>query len=179
MSPRQYTKVYPVTFNGINYRSATEGKWAVFLEELQIPHVYEPEGYRLPSQSYKPDFLLLEQNVFIEIKPSLPTEDEEQKAEELARVTGQDVFIFYGPPLIAKNGGIGYNPHGYRDEQYFFCECPTCGKIEVVMYGLINELSCRCSTEGDPGNKSKNLVEAATKALRYQFSNWSPRNNNA
>jgi len=127
-----------------------------------VPFAFEPEGYKLPSGFYCPDFWLPEQGVFVEIKPTKPIEEEETKAQELSLATGRKVFIFYGLPL--DKGGIGFDSDGYTDTDFYFSECPTCGLVEIVWAGLINNLSCRCSTEGNPGNESSNLLSAAQLA---------------
>lgn len=160
---------FVVTYKGINYRSKTEGQWAVFLDTLNIPFSPEPGGYKLPSGPYSPDFWLPEQGVFVEIKPTKPTQEEEDKAQELASTTGYRVFIFYGLPLDyvhshANVGAYGYDPEGYTDREFQFTECPTCGLIEIVLFGLINNLSCRCSTDGSPGNESDKLRAAEQKS---------------
>lgn len=177
MSNRQYSiKAFPVTYKGINYQSSLEGRWAVFLDTLKVPFSPQPDGFRLPSGGYAPDFWLPEQGVFVEIKPTKPTPDEEKKAEELAFATRYPVFVFYGLPLDSKRGGISFDPEGYSDEDYYFTECPTCGIVEIVWAGLINNLSCKHSTDGNPNYESEKLTESANKARRFKFENsWNPR----
>jgi hypothetical protein len=68
-------KAIPTSYESVLYRSRLEARWAIFLTELDINFQYEPEGYRLESGYYLPDFWLPdidedEGGAFLEIKPS-------------------------------------------------------------------------------------------------------------
>jgi hypothetical protein len=56
----------PTTFNGIKYRSRLEARWAEFLANRNIDFEYEPEW----PGSYRPDFLLTDFSVYVEVKPA-------------------------------------------------------------------------------------------------------------
>lgn len=65
-------KVLPTCYQGQNFRSRLEARWAVFFDYLSIKWVYEPEGYDLGDGVwYLPDFYLSDFNhgVFAEVKP--------------------------------------------------------------------------------------------------------------
>jgi hypothetical protein len=67
----------------------------VFLDHMRHDWTYEPEGFQLPSVWYLPDFHLTKMDVFIEIKPSEPTEREKQIAREMTE-GGRNYVLFYG-----------------------------------------------------------------------------------
>ncbi|MGV3730348.1 MAG: hypothetical protein ACO1NN_06270 [Sphingopyxis sp.] len=97
-------RVLPTVYNGIQYRSRCEARWAVVFDELGWQHHYEIEGFHLKSGSYLPDFFLPEHDAFFEVKGQTPTYLEKRLADELAASTQRIVLISHGPP----------NPH--RDE---------------------------------------------------------------
>jgi hypothetical protein len=66
-------KLKPIetAYNGLRFRSRLEARWAVFFDALNIKYLYEPEGFDLGDDiRYLPDFWLIEQQCWIEIKPS-------------------------------------------------------------------------------------------------------------
>lgn len=88
---------------GYLFRSRLEARWAVFLETLQLQWRYEPEGFRLPSGPYLPDFLLElwgegGRGYWVEIKPTDPTDREKCLVRELAESTGRNSYIVAGEP---------------------------------------------------------------------------------
>lgn len=58
-------------YNGYRFRSRLEARWAVFFDQLQVPYLYESEGFVVRGKHYLPDFYLPEQMAFVEIKPTL------------------------------------------------------------------------------------------------------------
>jgi len=59
------------SYNGYKFRSRLEARWARFFDVAGIKYQHEPEGYWVSNIPYLPDFLLLEHDVFLEIKPPL------------------------------------------------------------------------------------------------------------
>lgn len=51
-------KAIPTKYNGIEFRSRLEARWAVFFDQLNIKWFYEYEGYETPYGNYLPDFWL-------------------------------------------------------------------------------------------------------------------------
>ena len=101
MIEAQAIKAIPATYNGVQFRSRTEARWAVFFDALGVRWEYEHEGYQLPSGWYLPDFWLPEVSggMFAEIKPRrAPTERETKAIEELCVATGKMACIFPGTP---------------------------------------------------------------------------------
>lgn len=77
-------KSIPTIYNGIQYRSRLEARWAFFFNYLNIEYYYEYEGFQLPSGWYVPDFFLPKHGWF-EIKPLKPNEREWKLAVELSK----------------------------------------------------------------------------------------------
>ena len=55
-------------YRGLLFRSRIEARWALFYNKIGVPYQYEAEGYDLNGTRYLPDFWMLRQNCFIEIK---------------------------------------------------------------------------------------------------------------
>lgn len=77
------------------FRSRLEARFAVLFTHLNLEWQYEPEGYKLPSGYYLPDFLVNfpDQKFWIEIKQFKPNGIEKQKAQQLANLTRTGVCI--------------------------------------------------------------------------------------
>lgn len=88
-------KAIPTFYNGTLFRSRTEARWAVLLDALSIPWVYEPEGYQLPSLLYLPDFWLPRFECFAEVKPLEQRWDDEAmtKVRELSLCSRRCVLL--------------------------------------------------------------------------------------
>jgi hypothetical protein len=84
-------------YRGYRFRSRLEARWAVALSAVkELPTwIYEPEGYRLPSGMYLPDFWIQE-TAYLEVKGASPTEHEAQLCHELSVHTGQPVYLVSG-----------------------------------------------------------------------------------
>ena len=89
-------KAIETKFDGYHFRSRLEARWAVFFKTLGIPYEYEKEGFDLDGVWYLPDFYLPGQRHWLEIKPSLPSKSERNKAIDLAIATQKPVVILAG-----------------------------------------------------------------------------------
>jgi hypothetical protein len=90
-------------YEGVQYRSRTEGRWAVFLRAIPLRAEYEAEGYTLPNgERYLPDFFLPDANLFVEVKGTVPTPEERRKAFWLYELTKIPVFIGCGQPAMRR-----------------------------------------------------------------------------
>lgn len=78
-------KPIPTKYNGVQYRSRLEARWAAFFDQLGIDYYYEYEGFQLPSGWYVPDFFLPSHGWF-EIKPKEPSERECKLAHEMVSI---------------------------------------------------------------------------------------------
>lgn len=86
-------------YDGHQFRSRLEARWAVFFNEMGVNYEYEKQVYTLSSKvRYLPDFFLPRYNLFIEIKGQTPTNEEEIKCRELFELTGCAVAICTGLP---------------------------------------------------------------------------------
>ena len=56
-------------FNGVEYRSKLEARWAVFFYHYGLRFEYEPTTFRLKSGLYCPDFYLPDLACYAEVKP--------------------------------------------------------------------------------------------------------------
>lgn len=92
----------PTQWNGVTYRSRLEARWAAFLEIAGINAEYESNGYDLHGTWYLPDFFVSDWNLFIEVKPIDPSQEELRKAGLLESVTGCRCLIVVGEPRRAR-----------------------------------------------------------------------------
>lgn len=51
-------KPLPTHYEGVQFRSCLEARWAVHFDAVGIPWQYEPEGYDIDGTWYLPDFKL-------------------------------------------------------------------------------------------------------------------------
>jgi hypothetical protein len=61
----------PSEYDDITFRSMTEARWAIVFRYLGITYEYEPQGFVTGVGRYLPDFLLADQSMIAEVKPSL------------------------------------------------------------------------------------------------------------
>jgi hypothetical protein len=62
----------PTVYNGIQYRSRLEARWAAFFDQLGWPYTYEP----FDAHGYIPDFLIhWDTPVLVEVKPAVAKDD--------------------------------------------------------------------------------------------------------
>lgn len=96
-------------YKGYRMRSRLEARYALFLDLLDVPYDYEPEGFSLGAGlNYLPDFRLNQAKCWLEVKGQRPTPEEMEKASRLSRI-GNAVFIVWGDPvdaLMLTAGGV-------------------------------------------------------------------------
>lgn len=95
---KQAIRAIETEYAGYRFRSRTEARWAHLFDTLNVPYVYEPEGYEMDGVRYLPDFWLSGLKVWVEIKGEAPTTDEREKAERLHCGHGAPVIIIAGIP---------------------------------------------------------------------------------
>ncbi len=191
--PSKWSK--PVEYKGTTFRSHLEARWAVFFDALGFKCEYEPALERvrtgLREVLYAPDFHLESEllDLMVEIKPKEPEEGEIIKAAAWAREFGEDVLILFGPVAPPPDGVNGWlmepdlrkNGPPILKKDYWFCECPRCGRIGVAEYGDVPEPCVEtCFTDSDEdlgllfsgelkGHLSPKLLAAYHDARTYRF----------
>jgi hypothetical protein len=132
-------KALPSWYNGIQFRSRLEARWAYYFDLLGVKWEYEPEAFALPSGNYLPDFILDKGRAFAEVKsegwllrgvsgPEFPADEARMEYDckrfsELVQHTKTSHVLLVGPP----------NAQGwYRIKDY----------VEEEMFELIDEGRC-------------------------------------
>lgn len=170
-------KVIETPYHGVLFRSRTEARWAIFFDALGIKWIYEPEAYSLPSGNYLPDFFLPEHNLFVEIKGSTPTKEEEIKCSQLAKATSFEVLLCPGQPEethdtdeLPDDYPAKFFPHpeGSRDAPWLFGHCGYCGKLSVS-YGVYHGRHCNCNSTGKKEVKHRGISKAVDASRSHRF----------
>jgi len=89
-------KAIETVYNGYRFRSRLEARWAVFFDTLDIEYQYEPEGVKLSSGWYLPDFWLPQHRIWFEVKGREPNHTESRLATELCAASGHKTVIYSG-----------------------------------------------------------------------------------
>jgi hypothetical protein len=155
------------------FRSRTEARWAVAFTEADISWQYELEGFDLGDAGfYLPDFWLPQVNMWAEVKPNRPTDQEIIKAHALVKQSGNPCLLLIGQPaahaywaieddsrwITATIDGQDIAAHDYcpfegsdyhLDEGRFYGNCAASGTFPMPF---------------DPGFGSHPAVEAALSA---------------
>lgn len=169
-------KVIETFHRGIKFRSRQEARWAVFFDSIGVKWEYEKEGYDLgDGVLYLPDFWMADLKCWIEIKGEPPTEEENRKAEKLAKQSGGRVYIFFGQIRIPVWGEMDsdsahlFFPDGGWDNCQWWCQCPVCGKFGIEYEGRAARI-CRHDEEDKKNNfDSPDLRRAYERALGFRF----------
>lgn len=95
-------KAIETRYAGCHFRSRLEARYAVLFDSLGIKWQYEPEGYKLPSGYYLPDFYLPdvfdrqpEPGVWFEVKPY---NQQDERWYELSGDANKTVYVGFGLP---------------------------------------------------------------------------------
>jgi hypothetical protein len=92
-----YENALPTVYNGIQYRSRIEARWAAFFTVLNINFQYEPKRFRLGDiGSYLPDFYLPDWHTWVEIKSCDPEPIEIERILRLCKKTREHCLILGG-----------------------------------------------------------------------------------
>lgn len=164
-------KPIPTLYKGVKFKSRLEARWAVFYDYLEINWLYEYEGYTLKSGWYLPDFWLPGLDCWVEIKPTQPTQHEEELFFELSAATDKNVYCFFGMNLPSYEDTAHVYSYGF-DNYQMWCLCPKCLKAGIEYEGR-GERVCgdKCFPHSDKGSTGDHsfLIAAFKHALHYQF----------
>jgi hypothetical protein len=143
-------------YAGYRFRSRLEARWALWMDTLHIPYVYEPEGYEADGVRYLPDFWLPKQGIWAEVKPEKPNEKEIKKACMLADGTDKSLFFLIETPTPHRCEPDGLpGSHGGMIKQGMhllvkpgtgvsvYCgwgECACCSSVNLGLWGEAFEL---------------------------------------
>lgn len=163
-------KAIETQYKGYRFRSRLEARWAVFMDALGLRWEYEVEGYDLGEQGYYlPDFWLPELELLLEIKPRL----RENEWPNIAAFEGDyklpaSLVVLCGSPFLGRVGlcfkrvvsrqgieatcfydtwwppRLDYEGFICGDNNYYWCECPTCHKIGIQYDGRAERINCEC-----------------------------------
>lgn len=183
-------KAIPTEYKGITFRSRLEARWAVFFDALGLDYQYETTtiGVYVSALSgttrYSPDFWLPQLDCWIEIKPPLDSNDEQesdildheyQKVLQLVMETRKKAYLFFSEIGVLDDrteGAYVIFPNLAGNSYQRWCECPKCGQLGITYKGIVNQLDCKCFDEKGRaiyGDKSPRLLKAYAYAQRYAF----------
>lgn len=92
-------KAIPTSYDGINFRSRLEAKWAAFFHLMGWKYEYEP----IDLDGYIPDFVLTgcKIPIYVEVKPALTMKELQEMCDKARRAT-------LGKKLLCLGATIGY-----------------------------------------------------------------------
>ena len=175
-------------FEGIEYRSRLEARWAVFFKRLNFKFEHEPFTVENNGLTWTPDFIVYEgfANPFrkpplVEIKPVRPNEDYIKHLQDIRNPDESDILICVGdnPSLEQQDGilitNVVLNGETTVRENYpvpgFKCSrCPECGRYSI---NPINLKGYHC--ELFHNLKTSEHDEALKYSLAYRFDLVTPK----
>lgn len=170
-------KTIPTRYNGVNFRSRLEARWALFFDLLALDWHYELEGFQLPTDWYVPDFYVA--NWWVEIKPIDPMKREKQLMAELLVATEGVGCIFYGQI----GGKVGKKEYGgdYIDVVYdhagtyeFLRLSEARSLIDIEDFedygnGFCSKHSDLIASPFQDGDENRKVLNALKAALKFRF----------
>lgn len=142
-------KAIETVYRNIRFRSRSEAKWAILMDQLGVEFDYEPEGYQMDSGlRYLPDFYLRDQKIWAEVKADRPNEIEIEKARRLTTESGLPLaFLIFATgrhDAIEWSGGPFYVPGQMERHPYlsaWHC-CIWCDAWSIVPYAYCAGFEC-------------------------------------
>lgn len=149
----------PTVYDGIEYRSRLEARWAAFMSNIGWEYVYEP----FDGDGYIPDFIVHgEQPLFVEVKPAVTLAEFQQPTRKIERGLADyrhDVLIVGADPLpsISDSWGRDHPAAGLLAERIVeWCDicgdgngadglrlCPACAGVEHHVGGDLAKVATR------------------------------------
>jgi hypothetical protein len=93
-------KAKVISKNKVVYRSNLEAIYGGLFEEAGIDFVFEPKLFETPYGYYLPDFYLTRYDLYVEIKPNEPSEEEWNKLKSVSNQVGRPALLLYGRPRL-------------------------------------------------------------------------------
>jgi len=140
-----------------------EAKWAALYQQNDIVAYYEPRSFRLMNENgkekykqYTPDFHLVDQDIYHEVKLCThPTSDEFKKCYYLSINIHRPVLITWSD-LSTTPRAVMFYPDGTLSGKIKFVKCPLCKECGWFESGL--ELKCDHNI-----NASNSLLDSMVK----------------
>lgn len=139
-------KAIPTFYNGFQFRSRLEARWAVFFDTLGVEYEYEKQGYDLgDGVYYLPDFWIPHLRTWFEVKGKKPSSIEIEKALRLS----SDEF-----PVVIAHGSVGEQSMrvfltslkagggGSSNGECAFDRCSYCHRLTVLWLPWYNDYVC-------------------------------------
>ena len=157
----------PTTYNGIQFRSRLEARWAIFFDAMSTPWEYEPENFKTTYGPYLPDFYLPELKSFFIVKGEELPDDEERKCYEVDSITGKRVIMAIGgiPQVFSDDDRYFQLYWSGGDWPYFFCRCTACGALTFQWNGLADR-HCEIGSVGDNSGIPRHDTEEIQIAIK-------------
>lgn len=128
-------KAIETYYKGNRFRSRLEARWAVAFDCLGIAWDYEVEGYVVSGKPYLPDFWLPQLNCFVEIKPTLPTE--QFMCSNVLNDMDYPVILICGRPsretCIAFCGDLSDSGGGVSSRYAWIGSCRLCESPYLIL----------------------------------------------
>lgn len=87
----------PTYYNGVNFRSRLEAKWAIFFDLSKLDWVYEPEAFKCDFGNYCPDFLISDTH-YAEVKPNCAAWNSANHMNGFVKITNMPLLACVGSP---------------------------------------------------------------------------------
>jgi len=137
-------KPIPTEYNGTEYRSRLEARWALFLDEVGCFANYEPFAIEHNNLSYTPDFYVMPHHFMsdgpylIEIKPIQPNERYLKYLTDVHCPGKSDILVCVGQPSFDQPNGYHistiYSKEGNKtliSKGFCLIQCPECKRYTV------------------------------------------------
>lgn len=158
-------KAIPTEYNGTQYRSRTEARWAILFDLLGIEFEYERAKVQTGISNYIPDFILPESKTIFEVKGSEPTR------VELERIAGLGIDSYWNTTRIITTGGPSSQLWAvYRwtpsvtCQEHYLSQCGYCGK-----FGFFSKEDTRHPTQMIPFEHYQECEEATKTGREFDI----------
>src|SRR5262245_9203813 len=145
-------------YQGKEYRSRTEARWALWFDEVGIPFRHEEQPYGVDGRGYLPDFHLRDRALDVEIKRDGFAIDgmSDRMFQAYADGSERRLLVISGWPVVAADDTDDWYGKLYLPRRAsmpaVFVECPNCHRVGVLAHDgnagdravWIDTSLCRC-----------------------------------